>query len=389
MDYLMPSYNRFDRAFVKGAGSWLYDINQDAYLDFTSGVSVANLGHCHPQLVKTLIQQGSTLWHTSNNFHILNQEKLAQQLCSIAFEGKIFFCNSGAEANEAALKLARIIGNVKYGGKRRRILSFEGSFHGRSYLTLSVTGQSKIHEGCEPIADFIKHLPLNDRDAVSRELAKNDVAAIIIEPILGEGGVIKPDKTFLQFLRKSCDEHDTLLIFDEVQTGFGRTGTLFGFQHYGVQPDIMSLSKALGNGMPIGAILTKMEYGDYFAHGKHGSTFGGNPLACAVASEVVKLLTQAGFLEQVIEKGKLALELLRQLKSPLITDIRAMGLMIGIELSCSNRLLIEQCIKQKLLLIPAGSNTVRFYPPLTVSDEELKEGVERLRVALKELSLYL
>lgn len=385
MSRIMNTYNRSSLKPASGEGSWVTSENGEKYLDFTSGISVVNLGHSHPAVADAICRQARTLCHTSNLFQNPLQEALAERLSAASFGGVAFFCNSGAEANEGALKLARIYGNRKYDGKRFRVITMQNSFHGRTFATLSATGQSKIHDGFSPIADFITHLPYGDFAAVEAELAKGDVAAVMLELVQGEGGVEPVDAAYLKQLREICTAQDVLLIYDEIQTGMARLGELFGYQIYGIEPDVMTLAKALGNGVPIGCFLAREEVAQYMKPGTHGSTFGGNFLVCAAALATLDVMQADGFLQMVREKSEYTRKLLKEAFEPKGCSITGIGLMCGIRFPFDPKSFVPAALQQKLLLVGAGLSTVRFYPPLTASYEEIAEGVKRAVAAFDSI----
>jgi len=385
MSRLLNVYKRYDVAFERGKGVSLFDKDGNEYIDFTSGISVVNLGHCNDEISAAIYKQATTLLHTSNLFINPLQEKLASVLSDASIGGDVFFCNSGTEAGEAAIKLARIYGNKKYDGLRYKIISMKNSFHGRSFATLSVTGQEKIRAGFEPVLDFIRYVPINDIKAFYEEAKDDDVVAVIIEVIQGEGGVIPASESYLERVRSYCSDKDIILIFDEVQTGMGRTGALFGYQHYKFEPDVITVAKALANGIPMGAMVAKKQFGDYLTMGTHGSTFGGNYLACSVALKVLEIINNKKFLCEIREKGEHLKKRIGHIVSN-IGEVRGEGLMLGMQLEhIESEKFIKKCIEKKLLVIPSANNTVRLYPPLTVSFEELDEGCERISSALGEL----
>ena len=385
MSRLLNVYKRYDVAFERGKGVSLFDKDGNEYIDFTSGISVVNLGHCNDEISAAIYKQATTLLHTSNLFINPLQEKLASVLSDASIGGDVFFCNSGTEAGEAAIKLARIYGNKKYDGLRYKIISMKNSFHGRSFATLSVTGQEKIRAGFEPVLDFIRYVPINDIKAFYEEAKDDDVVAVIIEVIQGEGGVIPASESYLERVRSYCSDKDIILIFDEVQTGMGRTGALFGYQHYKFEPDVITVAKALANGIPMGAMVAKKQFGDYLTMGTHGSTFGGNYLACSVALKVLEIINNKKFLCEIREKGEHLKKRIGHIVSN-IGEVRGEGLMLGMQLEhIESEKFIKKCIEKKLLVIPSANNTIRLYPPLTVSFEELDEGCERISSALGEL----
>ncbi|KAA0257948.1 aspartate aminotransferase family protein [Deferribacter autotrophicus] len=384
MSYVMNTYNRYELEFVKGEGSYLFDKKGNKYLDFASGIAVTNLGHGNSEISKVICEQAKKLLHTSNLYRIPVQEELAELISKRSFGGKVFFCNSGAEANEAAIKLARIYGNKKYDGVKYKIVTMINSFHGRTFAALSATGQDKVKKGFEPILDFFVSVPFNDYDALYEVVKNEDVVAVMLEPIQGEGGLIAANRAYLQKVRELCDKMDMLLIFDEVQTGIGRTGYLFAYQLYGVEPDVMTLAKGLGNGVPIGAMIAKERFAEYFTPGTHASTFGGNYLACAVGKKVLELVDDE-LLENVKKKGayfRLKLKELFYNKG----EVRGEGLLLGVSLKgVSNTDFINECYKVYLLCVPAGDNVVRLYPSLIVSYEEIDECIDKLKRVVERL----
>ena len=384
MSSLMENYARFPLSFIKGDGAWLYADNGEKYLDFGSGISVTNLGHNHKSINEAICNQVNTLIHTSNLFLSPLQEELSKLITDNSFDGKVFFCNSGAEANEGAIKLARLYGNKKYNGDRYKILSMYNSFHGRTYATLSATAQHKVQAGFTPIAPYNIYAPYNDIEALKQITTFGDVVAIILELFQGEGGVIPADKQYIKDLRSYCSDNDILLIVDEVQTGYGRTGKFFAHKLYDIEPDIMTLAKAMANGIPMGAFVAKNRIAEYMTVGTHGSTFGGNNVACIAAIKVIEELTKENFLENVVRKGNLLKDIIKSSLKDSCT-IRGEGLLIGIETKFESKKLFESCIKHNLVVITAGNNSVRLYPPLNISDEELRDGANRFIKAVKYL----
>lgn len=367
MSALFPTYKRKEFQLQKGSGTYVYDENNKRYLDFTSGIAVTSLGHCHPEVVSALKEQSDKIWHTSNLFKIEQQEILAETLVKETPLDLVFFCNSGAEANEAAIKLAK-----KYTGKNK-IITFKDSFHGRTFGSMSATGQQKIKDGYGPLVPEFVHSPWNESEQLKKYM-DDQTAAVMLEVFQGEGGVRMGDDSFYNEIQKLCDEHDILLIIDEVQTGIGRTGKRYAYEHFGLHPDIITLAKGLGNGFPIGAMLGKEKLRDAFGPGSHGTTFGGSPLACAVSQSVLNVIFQENFLKDVERKGNDFKEMLiESLQScSLVKEIRGKGLLIGIECERPVGSLIEKLEEQGLLTVPAGENVIRLLPPLTVSGEELK-----------------
>lgn len=379
-DPVMGTYGPRAFAAVRGEGSYLFDDEGKSYLDFTSGIAVTSLGHCHPKLVKALTDQASTLWHASNLFQMPGQAALAGMLCADSFADKVFFTNSGAEALECAIKTARRYHHHKGDDARHRIITFEGGFHGRTMATIAAAGQEKLTGGFGPMLGGFDHVPVGDLNAVVAAIT-TETAAILIEPILGEGGIKVVPADFLNALRALCDEHGLLLIYDEVQCGIGRTGHLFAHQASGAQPDVMALAKGLGGGFPMGACLATSAACAGMTPGSHGSTFGGNPLAVAVGKAVIGEVQSPGFLKSVEDKGAMLFGGLTQLKShypSVLEDVRGAGLMIGLKLSTPNGAFVTAARGEGLLCVPAGDNVVRLLPPLNVSTNEIDKALDAL-----------
>jgi acetylornithine/N-succinyldiaminopimelate aminotransferase len=375
MSALFPTYKRKQIQLKKGNGSYVYDQDNKKYLDFTSGIAVTSLGHCHPEVVTALQKQSDCIWHTSNLFEIQQQEQLALTLVNHTHLDLAFFCNSGAEANEAAIKLAK-----KF-TKKNKIITFNDSFHGRTFGSMSATGQQKIKEGYGPLVSTFIHLPWNDIEQLKNQ-ADNDTAAIMMEVIQGEGGIKIADLDFYKEVQEICEKNDILLIIDEVQTGIGRTGKRYAYEHFGLDPDIVTLAKGLGNGFPIGAMLGKRKLAEAFGPGSHGTTFGGNPLACAVSQSVLNIIFHDEFLNEVDRKGKNFKEQLEKhlIKFSSVKEIRGEGLLIGIECENAGELIIN-IEKQGLLTVPAGEHVIRLLPPLNVTDEELSIALNTIQRA--------
>ncbi len=372
---LMPTYARFPLVLARGKGAVVTDVDGNAYLDFVSGVAVNALGHCDPALVQQVQQQAETLLHVSNLYYNLPQIMLAKELVRHSFADKVFFCNSGAEAVEAAIKLARKYAKEKMQGDRFEIITAKSAFHGRTMAALAATGQAKYQQGFEPILTGFRQVPYDDVDAVASAINAS-TAAVLLEPIQGEGGVQVPKPGYLAAIRKVCDQHGILMILDEVQTGIGRTGHLFAYQTEEVAPDIMTLAKGLGGGLPIGAMLAKDHISASFQPGSHASTFGGNPLVCSAGIEVLKRMTDNGaFLKGVREQGLYLMARLNALKNqcPTITAVRGRGLMIAIDLTLPALDVIESALAQKLLLNRTSEKTLRLIPPLTIQREEIDQ----------------
>lgn len=383
--FVMKTYNRFPVTFVRGKGCWLYDDNGKEYLDMLAGIAVCNLGHCHPAVSNAICDQARKLIHISNYFYIKTQSELAETICKNSFGEKVFFCNSGAEANEGAIKLARRYGTGK-DPEKFEIVAFKQSFHGRTMATVSVTGQGKYNQGFGPMLAGVKFADFNNIDSV-KEMVSDKTAGIIVEPIQGEGGVIPATKEFLKELRKLADKVDAVLIFDEVQTGIGRTGKLFAYQHYGVEPDVMTLAKALGNGVPIGAIVTKGKANNILKPGLHASTFGGNPLATRAGVEVMRIVSDEKFLKEVEGKGnylKIRLEELRKEFPSIIDHVIGKGLMLGAVCKIPCIEIVRSALKKGLIINCTAGNVLRFVPPLVITREEINYGLKLLKEVLEE-----
>ena len=380
----MSTYARQDIVFARGEGVWLETEAGERYLDFGSGVAVNALGHAHPHLVAALKAQAEKLWHTSNLYRVAGQESLAERLVATTFADKVFFCNSGAEACEGAIKAARRYHAVNGEPERFRIVTCHGAFHGRTLATLAAAGNAKYLEGFGPEMPGFDHVPYNDLEAVHDAIGP-DTAAVMIEPVQGEGGVNVGSAEFLRGLRALCDEAGILLVLDEVQTGVGRSGRFFSHEWAGITPDIMAVAKGIGGGFPLGAVLATEKAAAGLSAGMHGSTFGGNPLATAAGNAVLDIVLEPGFFESVQQR---ALRLRQSLASVvdqfpgLVTEVRGQGLLAGIKVSVPPPEVVSAALAEKLLLVGAGDNVVRVLPPLTVSDDEIAEGVERLSRAL-------
>ena len=388
MSALIPTYARADLSFVKGEGVFLETADGEKYLDFGAGVAVASLGHAHPELVSALTEQAQTLWHTSNLYHIPGQERLGERLAAATFADQVFFANSGAEAMECAIKMARKYHAVSGSPERYRVITFEGAFHGRTLATIAAGGQAKHLEGFGPAVEGFDQVPLGDLDAV-RDAITEETAAIVIEPVLGEGGILTLPWKFLRDLRTLADEKGVLLIFDEVQTGIGRTGKLFAYEWAKMTPDIMAVAKGLGGGFPVGACLATKEAAKGLTAGTHGSTFGGNPLAMAVGNAVLDVVLGDVFLEHVRSMGVRLKQKLAQICDEypdVIEEVRGEGLMIGLKCKASNQKLIDALFEERLLTVPAGDNVVRFLPPLIVEQEHIDMACERLSAACGHVS---
>jgi acetylornithine/N-succinyldiaminopimelate aminotransferase len=388
-DVMVPVFSPASFVPVRGAGSRVWDTQGREYIDFTGGIAVTALGHTHPELVRVLREQGETLWHVSNAYTNEPVLRLATRLEALTFAERAFFANSGAEANEAALKLARRAALERHGADKTEIVSFAQSFHGRTLFTVSVGGQPKYAEGFGPVPAGIVHLPYNDIEAARHAIGPK-TCAVIVEPIQGEGGVIPADPAFLRTLREACDAHGALLIFDEVQTGVGRTGHLYAYMDTGVTPDILTTAKALGNGFPIGAMLTTKDIAAHFKVGVHGTTYGGNPLGAAIADKVIELVSDPALLDGVKRRGAALRARLDAIgkRFGLFKEIRGKGLLIGAELvpAFEGRAkdFVNAAARHGVMLLIAGPNVLRFAPSLIISDAELEEGLARLEKAVEE-----
>ena len=369
---IMRTYGRYPIVPVRGEGCRLWDADGREYLDFLAGVAVNNLGHCHPRVVKAIQDQAATLIHCSNYYQIPQQIELAELLCSHSFADRAFFCNSGAEANEAAIKLARKYSRDTYGPERFEIITAADSFHGRTMATVSATGQEKVQRFFDPLLHGFKHVPFNDADAIAAAITPN-TCAVMLEPIQGEGGINVPSRDYLARVRELCDRHKLVLILDEVQTGIGRTGKLFAYEHFGIAPDIMTLAKALAGGAPIGTMLAREEIAGAFVPGTHGSTFGGNPLMAAAAIASVRTILEEGLLNRCEEIGEYLLGELESLgrRYAFVREVRGIGLMIGMVLAIPAGEIVKQGHAQGILLNVTHDTVLRFVPPLTVTKQEV------------------
>ncbi|MCK5507922.1 MAG: aspartate aminotransferase family protein [Desulfobacterales bacterium] len=379
---IAKTYNRFPIVITKGKGCTLWDSDGRAYTDFVAGIAVCNLGHAHPRISKALSKQAEILFHVSNLYYTLPQTELASWLVNNSFADRVFFCNSGAEANEAAIKLARKYFNDKGEEGRCRIIAMEKSFHGRTMATLSATGQEKIRKGFEPVLGGFDFVPFNDIEAL-RSKINPSICAVIIEPVQGEGGVRCPAPEYLKNVRRICDETGILLIFDEIQTGLGRTGKLFAYENFGVEPDVMTLAKALANGLPIGAMLAREHIAEAFVPGSHASTFGGTPVVTAASLEVVKILTE----ENIIDYGRKIGEYFKQKlfwlknKHESIIDVRGIGLLLAMKIKIDGNKIVKACMDKGFLINCIQGNILRFIPPLIIGKEE----IDSLMACLDEL----
>ena len=385
--YLATTYARFPIVLVRGQGVRVWDADGKEYLDFVGGIAVDALGHCHPRMVETIRAQAETLIHVSNLYHIEPQIRLAKLLCEHSFADRAFFCNSGAEANEAAIKLARKYAKDHWSTDRFEIIVMRHSFHGRTLATVTATGNEKYWHGFEPLMPGFKHVPYNNLTAVERAIDSR-TCAVLVEPVQGEGGVHVPSDDYLPGLRRLCDQAGILLILDEVQSGMGRTGKLFAYQHWGVEPDIMTLAKALAGGIPMGAMLAREHVAASFVPGTHASTFGGAPFASAVAHVVVSTIIQEDLPGNAARVGKYFLDRLvaLQARHRVVTRVRGKGLILGLEVSVPARIIVAGCMERGLLALTAGDNVVRFVPPLIITEADVDRAVGILDAVLKEVS---
>lgn len=381
--YLFPTYKRPPFVLVKGEGCRVWDENGKEYLDFVGGIAVCALGHSSPIVTKALDEQSRRLVHVSNLYYTKPQVELARLLVENSFADRVFFCNSGAEANEAAIKLARRFTREKHGPGKHTIICMQGSFHGRTMATLSATGQAKVQIGYDPLLEGFKFVPFNDLTAL-RDAVDDTVCAVLLEPIQGEGGIVVPHPDYLKGVKEICLRKGALLIFDEIQTGMGRTGRLFAHEHFGVSPDIMSLAKALGNGLPIGAMLSAEALSSAFGPGSHASTFGGTPLVTAVSKAVLNSLLNDGWLEHCRNMGSYFMARLEELKKrhACIKEVRGLGLIIGVELDRPGAPVLEACVQKGFLINCAQEKVLRFVPPLVVTKKEIDQLIEALDAVL-------
>lgn len=379
--YILNTYTRVPVVFVKGKGTYIWDSEGRRYLDFFPGWAVSGIGHCHNRVVKAIKEQAEKILHVSNNYYSEGQVKLAEMISESSFKGKVFFSNSGAEANEAAIKLARAYGASS---GRYKIITMEKSFHGRTLATLTATGQDKVKKGFAPLPEGFSHIKFNDINAV-KETVDNKTIGIMLELIQGEGGINIADELYVRELRKFCDEKDVLLIVDEVQTGLGRTGKLFAYQHYGIEPDIMTLAKSLGGGMPIGAMTAKNNFAEFLKPGMHASTFGGSPICCAASLAVFEAIEKDGLLNNANDMGEYLLKGLSGLagKYPdIISKIKQKALMIGVELKKDAKSVVDRCFKKGFLINCTQDTILRIMPPLTVNKREIDEALKILDESL-------
>lgn len=374
-------FNRYPVTIDKGSGSRVWDVEGNEYIDMLAGIAVNSIGHCHPTVTQAIRDQAEKLLHISNFYLSEPQVRLSQKLIELSGLDRVFFTNSGAESVEGAFKIARKYAHTI--GRGGNIISFEGSFHGRTLATIA-SGKKEMQQGFEPIPEGFRQIPFNDMRAVAEAVDAN-TAAIIIEPIQGEGGIHIADPVFLQELREFCTEEDLVLIFDEIQCGMGRTGKLFAKEHYDIQPDVMTLAKALGGGVPIGALLCNKKVNATIKPGDHGTTFGGNPLACAAALAVLEVLEKENLLQQAAEKGKWIMERVREINSPFIRDMRGKGLMIGIEFDFETKPLVDELLERHILANSTAKNVLRLVPPLNISFEDLKHVMQVIEQSINKL----
>jgi acetylornithine/N-succinyldiaminopimelate aminotransferase len=382
--YVLGTYARAPFVLERGQGCWVYDTDGKAYLDCVAGIAVNALGHADPDLVAALTRQSGTLWHVSNLYHTAPQARLARKLCESSFAERVFFCNSGAEANEGAFKFARKWATEEHGPQKHAIVAFTGAFHGRTFATLAATPREKYQAPFRPLLPGVRIAPFNDLDGAARAMSE-DVCAVIVEPVQGEGGVHPAEPAFLHGLRELCNSHDALLIFDEVQCGLGRTGTLWAYQGYGVTPDILTAAKPLAGGLPMGAVLMTEAVARDVHPGDHGSTFAASPLVASVAEVLLDRINRPGFLADVAANGTYLRERLEELNSPHILRVRGKGLMIGADLDIPSSDIVDAGYKKGLLLVNAGPHTLRLVPPLIITRQEIDLLVERLAAIFEEL----
>jgi acetylornithine aminotransferase len=381
---IAKTYTRFPVVFVKGNGCFLYDTDGRRYTDFVAGIAVCNLGHSHPRICQALANQADMLWHVSNLYYTIPQIELGNWLVEHSFADRVFFCNSGAEANEAAIKLARRYFKERNEANRFRIITMEKSFHGRTMATLSATGQDKIKQGFDPVLEGFDFVPYNDVAMLKKQIGPS-TCAVMIEPIQGEGGVRCPDSNYFTAVRKICDDAGVLLILDEIQTGMGRTGQLFAYEHFAIEPDIMTLAKALANGLPAGAMLAKDQIAEAFGPGAHATTFGGTPIVTSAALEVCKVLKDEQLIDQCRNMGAYFKERLLGLKNrhQIVTDVRGLGLLLGMKLKIEGAPIVSECMQKGFLINCIQDNVLRFVPPLIIKKEDIDAFIECLDEVLR------
>jgi len=379
--YVIANYTRLPRVIVRGQGCYMYDADGNEILDMFPGWAVSGIGHCHPNVVQAIRKQAGELLHIDNTFYSEPQGKLAELLSERAFGGKCFFCNSGAEANEAAMKLARLhTPQQKY-----KFITAEGSFHGRTFATVTATAQPKYHEGFLPLLPGFIYVPFNDVTALESAFS-DEVAAVLVEPIQGEGGINVATAEYLQAIRQLCDQKGAIMILDEVQTGIGRTGKWFAYQHFDVEPDIITMAKALGGGVAIGAMMAKEEIAASLVPGKHASTFGGNALACAAAIAVIETIEEDNLLQNAVQLGEYTKDKLQKLKQKhfIIDSVRGIGLMLGVQLTSPGKKIVERCLQKGLRINCTNENVLRFMPPMIVTKEQIDQAIDILDAVLTE-----
>lgn len=383
--YIMGTYKRFPVVFTRGSGMKLWDTEGREYLDFVAGIAVCSLGHAHPAVSNAIKIQADKLIHVSNLYYIDSQIEYARLLIEHSALDKVFFCNSGAEANEGAIKLAKKYGNDRSGGLKNEIVTMNGSFHGRTMATITATGQDKFHKGFNPLLAGFQYVPFNDFGALDKAVSEH-TCAVMIEPLQAEGGIRVPDPAYFQSVRRLCDERDVLLILDEVQVGMGRTGSLFAHEQDGIIPDIITMAKAMGNGFPIGAVLAKDSVAVAFEPGSHASTFGGNPLAMAAAKATLETIIDENLIANCRQMGGYFMNMLNDLQKrhPIIREVRGRGLLIGVELDCEVAGIIKKCMDHGVLMASAGAQVLRFVPPLIVTERDIDQVVEILDGVLRE-----
>jgi len=383
--YIINTYGERQIALVKGKGAYVWDADGKKYLDFVAGIATINIGHCHPNLAKAVIDQVQKLIHVSNLYYIEPQAKLAKRIVELSFADKCFFCNSGAEANEAAIKLARKYTKEKVDANKYEIITMYKSFHGRTMTTITATGQEKYHKGFEPMSPGFKYVDFNDLKALE-EAITDITCAIMVEPIQVEGGINIPDDNYLPGVRKLCDKYNLLLIYDEVQTAMGRTGKMFGYETFGVEPDIMTMAKALGGGVPIGCMATKDHIAESLTPGSHASTFGGNPLVCSASLATINTIVDDKLAENAQKMGDYLKKKLTALKEkfPIIKDVRGRGLIIGVELEIEGKNIVNKAMNYGLILNCIGTSVLRFVPPLIINESHVDEAISILEKVLSE-----
>ena len=385
---ILATYKRSRLSFNKGKGSYLITRNGKKYLDFASGIAVNSLGHCNSELIKVLHNQSKKIWHVSNAFQILEQEDLAKKLVKLTFADKVFFCNSGAESVEAAIKIARAYHQIKKRKKKFKIITIKGSFHGRTLATISASGKKKLTDGFQPLLEGFIQVEFGDHQSIEK-VVDDQTAAIMVEPILGEGGIKVIPNQCLEGLRKLCNKKNILLIFDEVQCGVGRTGKLFSYQWSKIKPDILTTAKGMGGGFPIGACLVTNKVSKGMKLGSHGSTFGGNPLACSVANKVIEIVSKKKFLDDLNQKATFFLNKLEKVKNTynhLIEEIRGKGFLLGIKSKINNSIFIDKLRNNGLLIVGASENIIRILPPLNVTTKELKIALKIIDKTCKDIN---